>query len=148
MDTDYEALTTSKEYLDWDTRAVVKVSLLWLINAVTDSCDGYDLSSFEGWREMFAHKCSDTGFGHLVDSMMERGFMPEGCIGFNQGQITEGHHRLCAAILLGLDDVYVSRSGGNVRQPKKFPGDWPMNLVDAHDHEYDGVEPYPLPVYL
>lgn len=93
---------------------LTEVPLLWLMRNITHSCDGFDLDTFEGWQDMFLAKCSDTGFGHLVESIMERGFLPGGAIGFDDGEITEGHHRLCAAILLCLDTVWISCWGKDI----------------------------------
>lgn len=110
----------------------MRVPLLWLMRNATESCDGYDLSTPDGWAEMIQKKSHDTGFGYLVDSMLTRGFIPEGSIGFCGGEITEGHHRLTAAILLGLDDVWISLWGGVA------------NGVDINAHR--NCNPFPIEV--
>lgn len=57
---------------------------------------------------MINDKANDSGFMRLVDNMLENGWMPGSAIGYRHGYINEGHHRLVAAILLGLDEVVVT----------------------------------------
>lgn len=135
---EYDEIVDSIAY--YDENLTVEVSVEWLMNRATSSCDTYELDTFEGWRMMLANKCADTGFGHLVESIMQRGFMPEGAIGFLDGEITEGHHRLCAAVLLCLDTVWISPGGGSVRVAR--PGGYPENLVSAHDNWSDPYSIY------
>lgn len=117
--------------------AIVWVPVTFLMKNAIDSVDDFRLSCPEGWEDMISHKSADTGFGHLVESMMEHGFIEKSAIGFNldYGVITEGHHRLTAAILLGLDTVPVSRYGG-----RTYLGG---EGIIAHFNEED---PYPIPV--
>lgn len=105
---------------DYDANRPVLVSLTLILQNAVDSVDCYDLSTTEGWQSMMRSKCADTGFQRLLDSMMEKGHLREGAIGFNTDNesgwhagpyISEGHHRLSAAILLGLDYVWVSKYG-------------------------------------
>lgn len=63
------------------------------------------------WEIGIKGKASDTGFGHLIDSILSEGWQEGSAIGFDGETITEGHHRLVAAILLGLDTVLVSPWG-------------------------------------
>lgn len=90
--------------------------------------DLYPDDSAEWWEGLIRVKASDTGFGHLVESILENGFDHNSPIGFNpiHGIITEGHHRIVAAILLCLDEIPYSQYGG---------GDW---SISAHwsDDEY------------
>jgi hypothetical protein len=89
------------------------------------------------WELILAKKCADTGFGHLVNSIMTHGW--RSAIGWHEGKITEGHHRLCAAILLCEDEVPTTRDStcwsrdGKIYDP----------VVSAHDNFDD-----PYPIYL
>lgn len=88
---------------------VIWVKVTDLMKSVTGSCDygyiSYYADEMDWWHDVFS-KTLDTGFGHLVESIMRRGFLEDGAIGFDsEGNITEGHHRFCAAILLCLDKV-------------------------------------------
>lgn len=109
-----------------DEKVIVKVPLEWLMQNITGSCDFGGMETFEDWSEMMSCKASDSGFGHLVESMMKRGFLRQGSIGIKRivGEgyyITEGHHRLVASVLLGLDYVYVSRWGSSHYNTEKLP---------------------------
>lgn len=129
MSTYFERRLRSHDYRH--KHVAVRVPLLWLIQNIDSSCDFGRMRDFDEWQAMFDDKCSNTGFGHLVDSMLERGHMRNGAIGFYDGEITEGHHRLCAAILLGMDYVWVSRLGSNVfRKPRS--GDRAEPILCAH----------------
>lgn len=96
----------SDTYDDGDE--VVWVTVEWLMKNIDSSCDfdDFDLA------EIMRYKCKDTGMTHLINSIIDNGFDENGSIGFCDGQITEGHHRLCAAILLCLDKVPISAWGG------------------------------------
>lgn len=63
------------------------------------------------WKHVIQAKASDTGFGHLVLSILANGFTT--CIGWDSDikEITEGHHRLVAAILLGIDEIPTTWEG-------------------------------------
>lgn len=66
------------------------------------------------WEDILRTKSSDTGFGALVAAILANGFDPNSPIGWDESDysITEGHHRLTAAILLGMDEVPTSTYGG------------------------------------
>jgi len=95
---------------------VVWVPVEWLMKNATASCD-YD--DFE-LDYMVRDKSSDTGFGHLVESILKHGFLDRGAIGFrhygDEGYISEGHHRFAAAILLCLDKVPIAYHGKDWRE--------------------------------
>jgi hypothetical protein len=95
-----------------------------ILQNVTYSCDFDYISTYidsygeeDGylyfWNEVISTKASDSGFGYLVESIIENGFNPKGAIGYDRhtGEINEGHHRLVAAILLCLDEVPVTPYG-------------------------------------
>lgn len=111
-----------------DRETVVWVSVEWLMKNTRGSVDGYGLYEWREWQRMLHSKCLDTGFGHLVESIMERGFLEGGAIGWDDGWITEGHHRLCAAILLCMETVPVSTHGHDWRGS-------PDGLLSAHYNE-------------
>ncbi len=83
-----------------------------ILQTVRSSCDFSNFDgSAEAWMMLVQEKASDTGFGRLVDSILENGWEPNSAIGIYNGSITQGHHRLAAAILLGLDEVPVAQWG-------------------------------------
>jgi len=81
------------------------------------SCDFGAVSDYDDdthfWQHLISNKAADSGFGHLVDSILEHGFAESSAVGWYDGEITEGHHRLVAAILLGMDEVPTSPYGGS-----------------------------------
>lgn len=100
----------------WDEpQKVVWVPVPWLLRNTVESCDYGAIEEYGSpeafWSEVFT-KAQDTGFGHLIESILERGFLATGAIGWVDGLITEGHHRLIAAILLCMDTVPISGYGG------------------------------------
>jgi hypothetical protein len=74
------------------------------------TCSG-DFGSFDGspesWMEVINYKANDSGFFRLIDSIMENGWEEGSYIGWTDGYLWEGHHRVVAAILLGLDEIMV-----------------------------------------
>lgn len=105
---------------------IVWVTTEWLMRNATHSCD---FSNNFTLGRMIQIKARDTGFGNLVDSILERGFMEQGAIGFDRGYITEGHHRFTAAILLCLPMVPIKKCGGYVSKEGCRAWYW---LVDSH----------------
>ena len=97
---------------------IIEVPLQFLMDNVVTSCDFDDMTQGYAWTDIIRSKSSDSGFGHLVDSILERGLLRNSPIGISwddwneEGlRITEGHHRLTAAILLCMDTVFISSSG-------------------------------------
>lgn len=144
MDNVIETLN-SKEYRTGNM--TVEVSVLWLLQNVNNSCDYGSLETDEEWLYMIHDKSSDTGMGHLVHSILDRGFLPAGSIGLSyypsgtnywtgkdEVRINEGHHRLVAAILLGLDTVYVSKWGGSHYRDKTLPQLSAHRAGEREDH--------------
>lgn len=136
---DFESLVRSDEYRD--SGLAVEVPLTFLLRSATSSVDCFDLSVPEGWERMMRYKGRDTGMGHLIASIQQHGFRQEGAIGFDPrfAQITEGHHRLTAAILLCLDTVWITQGGSSWC---KDGSQW-AEVVDAHSNHSD---PYPIEV--
>lgn len=103
---------------------MIETDVLTILRTVTGSCDFGYVKNYPGetedeqrtnfWIDVIRVKSADSGFGHLVDSIIEEGFHGS-AIGWDEfdegGYISEGHHRLVAAILLGLDRVFTSPYG-------------------------------------
>jgi hypothetical protein len=88
---------------------VVWMKVTDILEQTTGSVDFGDVDDYSSpedfWFAMMSDKAGDTGFGHLVESIMAHGFKPEGAIGWDKGCQMDGHHRLTAAILLCLDEI-------------------------------------------
>lgn len=97
------------------------VPLVHILQKVESSVDFGEVSNYFGntmdeqrtnfWLAVIKDKASDTGFGHLIEAILTEGFDNESSIGWFDNEITEGHHRLVAAILLGMEEVPVSDWG-------------------------------------
>lgn len=74
-------------------------------------------------------KSGDSGFDALVMSIMTHGFNEGGAIAFDNGYLSEGHHRFCASVLLCLDTVPIKRYGVNRHAVDVAEG---IPYVDAH----------------
>lgn len=122
------------------TENVTWMSVTEILQTVEGSVD-FDMDDYlsvdEFWTDMLMTKCSDTGFGKLVDSIIEHGFKPEGAIGWDDCIITEGHHRLAAAILLCLDEIPTTPYGSSWRNPGSYE-----SRINAHWNDD------PEPIYL
>jgi hypothetical protein len=117
-----------------------------ILQTVQYSCDFGRVDDREGdtlddqrtafWQEVIANKAGDTGFGHLVESILKHGFIAEAAIGWAEDRlsINEGHHRLVAAILLCLDEVPVSNWGGYTEKVTLPPG---RDYFSAHRNSDD-----------
>lgn len=97
------------------------VSVLEIMRTATESVDFGTAptdpdENAKWWENIIKVKAADTGFGALVDSILRDGFDHNQPIGWyvcdNTREISEGHHRLVAAILLGMDEVPTSPFGG------------------------------------
>jgi hypothetical protein len=74
-----------------------------------DTTASVDFYTNMDWEMILEEKCADTGFMHLVWSIMEYGWLS--AVGWTGTKITEGHHRICAAILLCEDLIPVTDHG-------------------------------------
>lgn len=90
------------------------------------------------WDAILNNKCGDTGFMHLVYSIMENGW--QSAVGWEDGCITEGHHRICAAILLCEDEIPTTENGTSWYERRNG---YTSDIVDAHSNWDD-----PQPLYL
>lgn len=116
------------------------IEIATILRTVTGSCDFDPIECYPGddideqrtnfWIDVIRVKSGDSGFGHLVDSIMEEGFHGS-AVGWNNGYITEGHHRIVAAILLGLDKIPTmayGKSGTHRARPGMY-----SDRFSAHD---------------
>jgi hypothetical protein len=81
-----------------------------ILRTAYESCDFGDWEDPSGLiMHMMEYKSGDSGFAHLVNSLMETGWNLASCVGWEayngRGHISEGHHRLTAAILFGMDKI-------------------------------------------
>lgn len=96
---------------------VEMVSVEWIMQNATHSVDGYDTSGYSEsptveYAAMLLHKTADSWFPDLVRTIVERGFrVPIVLVSGYKGPGTiahgNGHHRMCAAILLALNEIPV-----------------------------------------
>jgi hypothetical protein len=91
---------------------VEMVSVEWIMQNTTHSVDGYNAPIGVDYQKMMHGKCGDRGFGALVWNILHKGFrIPIVLDLAYQGEDTithgNGHHRMCAAILLALDEIPV-----------------------------------------
>ena len=91
------------------------MSVVEILNNVESSVDYGHYTEYgdrgDFWAYVIRMKSLDSGFGHLVHDYLENGWAEGSEIGWDGGEITEGHHRLVMAILLCLDEVPVSDIG-------------------------------------
>lgn len=93
---------------------------------------GYNID----WECILRDKCSDTGFLYLVDSIMEHGW--KSAVGWREGYISEGHHRICAAILLCEEEIPTTEWSTD------WYGEDGCERISAHFSDYND----PAPLYL
>lgn len=84
------------------------VKVEWILQNVTRSCDGFNLSTAEGWAAMLNRKLADCQVPALLESILEYGFNTPVQIVIDHSGIyrqENGHHRLALAIALCLDEI-------------------------------------------
>lgn len=124
-------------------------SVTHIMQTIVNSCDFGGIKGYPGetdddkrtalLQEMVRVKSSDSGFGHLIDSILENGWDEDSLVGWDDdGYMNEGHHRFVAAILLCLDEIPTCNWGRNGARPG-IDGD----RFSAHDCISD---PYPIHV--
>lgn len=138
-----------------DDNEVVMTPVRDILANVKGSCDFGPVIDYPGddmderrtnfWIEVITSKASDTGFGHLVESILEHGFDPTAPAGWLDGRINEGHHRIVAAILLCMDEIPTSVWSRAGRFDKK-PIDGMRGYFSAH--RCNGRNEYPIEVEL
>ena len=107
----------------------VRVPISDLIKILSGSCD-------YGWGEswligIFNMKLADREMGWLIDSVLENGMVTPLNVLLKEGgrfEMGNGHHRLVAALLCGIEhiDVVVTRGV-----------DWACSSDDSMEEEYD-----------
>ena len=106
------------------------VPVTTILRDAEESCD---FPTFDGspaeWKRMMMEKANDSGFGDLIDAILDNGWEEGSAVGFDGSYINEGHHRIVAAILLGMDEVPVA--------------DWGLSTgtLSAHDGYGSGRDP-------
>jgi hypothetical protein len=85
------------------------ISVGEILRNLSDASDIGRIDTPEDFFGLFAAKVSHDHFDWLADRIMEQGFTVPICIHENGSgwSVGNGHHRLCAAILLGLDTIPV-----------------------------------------
>jgi len=80
-----------------------------ILAEVKESCDVGYLDTPGDWFHMMSRKASDPNFGRLLQAIPDQGFLdPIGIYwSYDHWTLGNGHHRLTAAILLGLDEIPV-----------------------------------------
>lgn len=98
---------------------VMDVPVTELLRNLVYSVDQGPLDTPEHWHGLMRYKSEDHTFWQLCDAIPERGFTVPICVRLSPDNdprrpwapsgwhLGNGHHRLCAAILLGLDSVKV-----------------------------------------
>lgn len=91
---------------------VEMVSVEWIMKNTTDSVDCIQYTGLPGgvdYEHMIKRKAGDWDFATLVNTIMKRGFRVPIVLQQRGNLLTHGngHHRMCAAILLGLDEIPV-----------------------------------------
>lgn len=111
---------------------ITMVSIPWILRNATASLDitARDEDGNLDWFAILAGKVSHAHFDKLADDIMAEGFtLPIVLVenGDDRYTIGNGHHRLSAAILLGLDEIPVILEAD---------GDY-WRMKDSHDGEWD-----------
>ena len=107
----------------------VRVPISDLVKTLSGSCDyGYGESWLIG---IFNMKLGDNEMGWLIDSVLENGMVtPLNVIRKRNGdfEMGNGHHRLVAALLCGIEHIDVVVTSGI---------DWTCSSDDDMEYEYD-----------
>jgi len=110
-----------------------------ILAEVKESCDVGDLDEPEEWFAMMANKARDNSFGQLLQAIQKDGFLDPihiryetDYLGKSHAYLGNGHHRLTAAILLGLDEIPVT--------PKRF--DMRNSADSSNLYNYDSLDEF------
>lgn len=96
-----------------------------IMKAVSSSSDiGSFDGGVQGWMDLINDKANDSGFWRLIDSILENGWEEGSVIGIREGYIHQGHHRLVAAVLLGLDEAPVSGDASSPATLSAYSGNF------------------------
>lgn len=114
--------------------APVRVPISDLVKTLTGSCDYGDGGSW--LMGIFNMKLADSEMGWLIDSVLENGLVtPLNVVRNRNGdfEMGNGHHRLIAALLCGIEEIDVVVTSGI---------DWNCSSDDDMEYEYDVYEAY------
>lgn len=121
---------------DMTAGTVEMVSVEWIIQNTKYSVDGFSQYGELDYEAMLQDKCLDECFGRVVNSILTNGFrVPIVLVenycgrGLTHGN---GHHRMCAALLLGLDEIPVYWSESDYMAIDHSDTE---DLLDAGDYE-------------
>ena len=108
-----------------------KINIAELIKALDGSCD---IGTHDEWLiDCFSDKATDDQFPALLASILENGLtLPLNVILNDDGEVImgNGHHRLVAALLCGIEDISIVVSENNC--------DWRSTSYEDDSIEYDG----------
>ena len=114
--------TTGRQY---------RINIAELIKALDGSCD---CGTHDEWLiDCFGDKATDDQFPALLASILESGLtLPLNVIRNNDGEVLmgNGHHRLVAALLCGIEDISIVVSENNC--------DWRSTSYEGDSIEYCG----------
>ena len=117
-----KAATIGREY---------KINIAELIKALDGSCD---IGTHDEWLiDCFSYKATDDQFPALLASILENGLtLPLNIIRDNDDEIImgNGHHRLVAALLCGIEDISIVVSENGC--------DWRSTSYEDDSIEYCG----------
>lgn len=130
---------------------VEMVSVEWLMKNATDSIDGFgERETWDGpsisvnYERMLQEKATDYDFGHLVGTILTRGFRVPIVMAMNYYQTGDlmhgnGHHRMAAAILLCLDEIPVYWNDASIHRGYMFSETSDTESVETF-FEWDSLE--------
>lgn len=117
-----KAATIGREY---------RINIAELIKALDGSCD---IGTHDEWLiDCFYDKATDDQFPALLASILENGLtLPLNVIRNNDDEVImgNGHHRLVAALLCGIEDISIVVSENNC--------DWHSTSYENDSIEYGG----------
>ena len=127
-------------YASLYSRTPVRVNLAKLLSILDGSIDVED---YDNWiAAAFVDKIRDDQMSYLIDSILEEGMLcPLNVIsdywGFTFGN---GHHRLIAALLCGIEEIDVVVSEGIDWKRTEIHDDWDFEqIVSNYGVSYDNV---------
>ena len=118
------------------TGVTVPVKIVDLLNTLDGSIDVGD----EDWiAGMFAEKVMDEQMGGLVESLLDRGLCtPLNLVHDYYGKLImgNGHHRLVAALLCGIEEIDVYVTGWIDHERSSEESDWTFAEKVCSDFEF------------
>lgn len=118
------------------TGEMVPVRIVDLLNTLDGSMDVGDDDWVAG---MFAHKVLDYQMGGLVESLLNRGLCtPLNLVRDCDGSLLmgNGHHRLVAALLCGIEEIYVYVTDYIDHEKSSEESDWTFSSKVSSDFQF------------